>query len=297
MRTKTLALAILLFLLPTGALFATDRAVRDESNRLYREARSLVNRGQISAALTRFERALAYRPRVDTLWNIAHAHLHLGHRDMTLWFMDRYLMWDRAGRESLEVQQVLMAISESSEPLPRGRGPLFDDRLREAYDAVESGEATAADPSQQIFGSGTRSPEAEARWRQARDYGTMLFRSGLDQLVESNWENSQSFFERSLAYRTLRNSAYNLAAIHLDFGRRDLAVHFYRMYITNTPQIHDNAEVEAALQAITDSPPRIRSQTRRNELSDRFSEAVDRALGVTPTPVPQATQEQESANE
>jgi len=289
MNKRTLAFAILVSLLLAEFVFATNRAARDESNRLYSEARRLVNQEQYSAALIRFERALAYRPRQDTYWNIAHAHLYLGHRNMTLWFMNRYLMLDQTARECLEVQQVLVAMSESGEHIPRDQRQAFNDQLVEAYDAAADGEGTPADPSQQIFGTGTRSPEAEARWRQARDYGTMLFSSGLDQLTDENWDNSKALFERSLAYRTLRNAAYNLAVIHLDYGRRDLAVHFYRMFINNTPQVHRNTEVEAALLAIADSPPRIGSQARRNELSDQMSEAVNRALGVTPNSTPTAT--------
>jgi hypothetical protein len=112
----------------------------------------------------------------------------------------------------------------------------------------------------------------------------MLFRSGLDQLTDSNWENSRAFFERSLAYRTLRNAAYNTATIHLSYGRRDLAVHFYRMYINNHSEVRGNAGVEAALRAIEDAPPRIGSQARRDELSDQMSHAVDLALGVARAP-------------
>jgi len=281
MRGKRIATTALVGMLVTCTVWATNRAVRAEHLRLFQEGNRLAEH-QYTAALVQFERALAYRVTTNTLFNTALCHLYLGHRDMALWFVERYLVLKPAARASLEVQRAVAAIAEEDEDIaPDQRYPL-DDRLSDAINAAVDGDATPAESSQQIYGTGGSSAEATARWRLANDYGTTLFRSGLDQLTDTNWEASQAFFERSLAYRSLRNAAYNVASIHLLFGRRDLAVHFYRMYINNTPQIHGDTGVEAALQAIKDSPPRVGNQARRSELNDQMDMAVQRALVDTP---------------
>jgi tetratricopeptide (TPR) repeat protein len=131
-------------------------------------------------------------------------------------------------------------------------------------------------------GAGGSTSDEATRWLTAYRYGTTLFDYGLDQITDGDWEQARAFFERALAYRSLRNAAYNIGIVHLAYGRRDLAVYFFRLYVNATREAREDAGVQAALRAIEDSPPRVGNQSRRNELSDQLAAAINRALGETP---------------
>jgi len=272
-----------MILLQAGSVLATDRVVRAEAERIFRGGVRFLRQEQTMKALTFFERSLAYRVSPNSLWNGSICHIMHGDRDMTLWLMERYLAIKPQIRASLEVQQAMAAIEEQGENIPwEVAEPLFVE-LSEAVEAAADGNATPAEPSQQIYGTGRSSPAATARSHLAHELGTRLFRHGLEELPETSWDTNLTFFERSLAYRMARNAAYNIAAIHLDQGRRDLSVHFYRIYILSTPEIQQDVVVRRALEAIEDSPPHVGNQARRDELADRMELAVQRVLGSSQT--------------
>ena len=103
-----------------------------------------------------------------------------------------------------------------------------------------------------------------------------------------DWEGARALWERSLTYRQVRNAAYNIGEVHLGYGRRDLAFHFYGMYLDSLPAIADDPGVRSALEAIENAPSDIRTQETRDRLASRFSQAVTAALegrgGPTATP-------------
>ena len=69
MTRRTIAVTALLLVAPAVKALASDTAVRNEAVRFTREAGRFVRQEQYSAALERFERALAYRPTRSPLWN------------------------------------------------------------------------------------------------------------------------------------------------------------------------------------------------------------------------------------
>lgn len=278
-RPTSVAVLLLLVLPAIGA--ATDRAVRAEADRLFREGVGLLRERQYNPALTSFERTIAYRAWSSALWNAAMCHLYLGHRDMSLWFLDRYLMRDQDARASAEVQAAVTDVAGESTTIPlERRGPLAD-ALYAATELASEGEATAADRSRQLYGSENSSPGASSRAGFASGYGTSLFQIGFEQATQGNWEASLELFERSAAYTRLRNAAYNIGASHLHLGRRDLAVHFYRLYIGSVPELERDGAVQAAIRAIEGSSPQIDDQAQRDALVAQLDRAVEHTFDPT----------------
>lgn len=257
--------------------FATELAVRAEGRRLYREGVQLERGGRRDVACERFERANAYVILDDNLWNIAMCHVTFGRRDLALAGFEIYLERSPEARASLEVQNLLWELE--------GQGPIVSGmedwirRMTAAVEAAESHRGATVPPEQQTYGAGTDSPGASARRQVVRDYGTRLFQDSYARYNVGDWEGALALWERSLTYRSLRNAAFNIGQRHLLNGRRDLCLHFYRLYVQSMPEVQADERVDAALQAIEDAPATIRAQAVRDQLADRFDDAVTRALG------------------
>jgi hypothetical protein len=264
-----------------SAVASTDRAVRSEGNRIFREGTRLINQDRINEGMFRMERVLAYRYRPNVLWNLMACHFTLGQRDLGLWFFERYLALEPEVQRSLRVQQAAAAIAEQDEHMTNreARFELWLTLADAIVDADNRGIALATE-DQIVFRAGNTSADAARRARVATDHGTMLFRQGLENVRGGgDWEQALSFFERSLAYRRLRNAAYNIAAIHLGYGRRDLALFFLQQYVDSLPALQGDEGVAAAIRAIEEAPATIRDQATCDRLSGQVEAAVSQALG------------------
>lgn len=297
MKLATVACTFLIVLLQPGFVGSTENAVRAEASRLFLQGIRVYRQGRYLEAMTYFERTLAYRTLKNALWNAAGCQLQDGNRDMTVWFMERYLEADPRFRACLEFQQALAAVAGEVRNIPEERRYQLAQQINRAQAAVEDGTATQAEPSQQIYGTGRSSPGSLERSLAARETAARFFRDALGEVPENALDTNLTLFERSLAYRRIRNAAYNIAAFHLEEGHRDLSAHFYRMYIYATPEVQQDDAVMRALEAVEDSPPHVGNQARRNELADQMELAVRRVLGDArpPSAVPQ--DEHESATE
>jgi tetratricopeptide (TPR) repeat protein len=274
-----LRLSLIPLFFATEIALATDEAVGDEAQRLFREGVRIVRRDRYEDALVRFERALAYRNRPNIVWNIACCHTMVGRRDLALAFFERYVDLVPSARSSLEVQQVLSAIAAEDQIIMNpARADDLVTQLTEAVDAAADGGATAAAPEQQVFGGGLESPDATRRAEVVRWRGTDLFQQGLQAVRVGDWDAALPLFERSMTYRSLRNAGYNVATIHLDSGRRDLALYFYRLYVASLPAVEADPGVAAVLRELEESPARVGDQTRRTDLENRISSEISRAF-------------------
>ncbi|HSL17302.1 MAG TPA: hypothetical protein VLB51_05285 [Methylomirabilota bacterium] len=246
----------------------------------------LTRQDRREAACERFERANAYVVRDNNLWNIAMCHVHFGRRDLALAGFEVYLEHVPEVRASLEVQNLLWELEGQPPIIPDVEVTQeWADRMTAAASAAETRRGAAVPPEQHTYGAGTDSPGAPLRREVVRRHGTQLFQEGLVRIRVGDWEGALSLWERSLTYRRLRNAAFNIGNVHLSCGRRDLGLHFYRMYVESLPSLQHDEGVREALQAIEDAPATIRAQDVRDQLNVRFDQAVTRALQASgPTP-------------
>lgn len=260
---------------------ATDSAVRSEGRRLFLEAGQLIRQDRYEAACERFERCNAYIIRDSNLWNIAMCHVHFGRRDLALAGFEIYLEHAPEVRASLEIQNLLWELEGQPPIMPDAEATQrWADRMSAAARAARDRGAATVPPEQQTYGAGTDSPGAPVRREVVRRHGTQLFEEGLVRLRVGDWDGALALWERSLTYRTLRNAAFNIGTVHLSHGRRDLALYFFRRYVESLPVLQQDQGVREALQAIEDAPATIRAQEARDQLNDRFNQAVTRALGT-----------------
>jgi tetratricopeptide (TPR) repeat protein len=287
-RTLICAASVVL-LLPSFLHASTARAAQAEGRRLFREGVQLIEREQREAACERFERANAYIVRDNNLWNIAICHVNFGRRDLALAALEVYLQHSPRARASRDVQNLLWQF-EGEPPIIMDTETTreWGNRLTAAVEAADSRRGDTVPPEQQTYGAGTDSPGAPMRREVVRRHGTQLFQEGLVRARVGDWEGARALWERSLTYRQVRNAAYNIGEVHLGYGRRDLALHFYGMYLDSLPAIADDPGVRSALEAIENAPSDIRTQETRDRLASRFSQAVTAALegrgGPTATP-------------
>jgi hypothetical protein len=88
-------------------------------------------------------------------------------------------------------------------------------------------------------------------------------------------------FERSLAYRRIRNAVYNISVCHLVLGRRDLASHFLDWYVENRPEVASDPRVQAVQRAIAESPEDVGTQDRRLLLWESLYDGVEEPMTIT----------------
>jgi hypothetical protein len=88
----------------------------------------------LEGALAYAERAFAYGAYSNLYWNVASAHLMLGHRDMTLAFLDLYQQRNTQVRESAEFQQVMADIADAPPTIGGGLADRLYARLNSAVD-------------------------------------------------------------------------------------------------------------------------------------------------------------------
>ncbi|PWB73325.1 MAG: hypothetical protein C3F15_09875 [Holophagae bacterium] len=88
----------------------------------------------LEGALAYAERALAYGSHSNLYWNLASAHLMLGHRDMTLAFLDLYQQRNPQVRESAEFQQVMADLADAPPTVGSGLADRLYARLNSAVD-------------------------------------------------------------------------------------------------------------------------------------------------------------------
>lgn len=84
---------------------------------LFRSGLAAVRRGNDSEALAFFERSMAYRPRRDTVYNIAACHILVGHRDLARTCLEIFLQEREDARSDPRVRAVRRALEESPESI------------------------------------------------------------------------------------------------------------------------------------------------------------------------------------
>jgi tetratricopeptide (TPR) repeat protein len=283
MKPLTVAYRIVCALLMVSATgFATEQRMREYAARLLEESSQAAASGRHEDALSSLEASMAYDSRMIVVWYIATNHLRLGHGDLAAAYLDRYLAHAPRHRSSLEMQQAVAAIAEAG-------AELADDdlrrqlaaQLRSADAAVRNGTARTAEGSDIRFGVGADTPEARRLSEAARNRGTELFQSGLRATRQRNVDQALREFERSLAYRRIRNAVYNISVCHLMLGHRDLASHFLAWYLDNQPEAASDPRVQAVERAIDESPDDVGDRDRRILLWENLYDGVEEPMVVT----------------
>jgi tetratricopeptide (TPR) repeat protein len=270
-----------LLLLPATGL-ATGQQLRNYAAQLVEEGSRHAAAGRHEEALSSFEASIAYDTRLSSMWSIATSHLMLGDGELAAAYLDRYMSNASRHRGSFEMQQAVAAIAEAGPELERDdlRRELVA-RLRNADQAVRSGTASRATRSDLLFGVGADTPELGQLSEAARNRGTALFRAGLEASGTRDVEGALREFERSLAYRRIRNAVYNISVCHLMLGRRDLASHFLDWYVDNRPEVASDPRVQAVQRAISESPEDIGAQDRRLLLWENLYDGVEEPMTIT----------------
>ncbi len=257
----------------------------ERGEELFREGVRLANEGDYLGALHDFERAMAYTPRLNVLWNIACCHVVLGGRDLAVACLDRYMEHDEAFQQSAEMQTVVAAIAAEPRDMPDldRRAQLWE-QVEEASRAVEEGRATSASAEQRRYGVGNRGAriktgESSLEWQHAQ----VVTARCTERADAGDFEEALAYAERAAAYSAHQNVYWNIAVFHLKLGHRDLFLGFMDLYLQRVPQVRESTEVQRVMSDIADAPPVIRGELR-DRLDERLDSAVDRALPPRPTP-------------
>ncbi|HOC43476.1 MAG TPA: hypothetical protein PKJ99_10735 [Thermoanaerobaculales bacterium] len=278
---------VLLLVAALSLAISAAASVEDTGEQLFQEGVRLANDRDYQGALEHFERAMAYTPRLNVLWNIACCHVVLGHRDLAVACLDRYMEHDLAFQESAEMQAAVADVEGEPADMPdaRRRGELWDG-IAAASQAVEKGEATEAPDELRLYGVGSRSvryktgdngtsPEGR-RGRELNEQVIELYRSGSP-------EEALPFAERVAAYIANTSTYHNIAVIHLSLGHRDLALDFLDLFQQRVPQLRESAEFRLLVRDIGAAPPQIDAATARGFV-DRVDPAYDSATSPEPRP-------------
>jgi len=266
-----------LWIAPTSA-YTTE--IADHAEQLFRQGRRAFLQGRDAAAQALFERSLGYHQVRNAYWNLAASHLSQGHRDLTVWALDRYMRLNPPYIESAEMQAAVGAIADSPEPIEDidRRGELAE-QVDEAAGSVMEGRSTPVDEAERRFGTGSPGAEAERAQTTSYDQTKEFFIRGHELFGEGEIQRAMVLFERSLAYKPARNALWNIAACHLALGHRDFALHFIDGYLNATPLARKDTGVQAVVGAIADEPPNVPNVDRRYELWDELATATNAALG------------------
>jgi tetratricopeptide (TPR) repeat protein len=283
-RNKHVAVGVAVVVAVAVALGAYA-SMQERGEELFREGVRLANEGDYLGALHAFERAMAYTPRLNVLWNIACCHVVLGGRDLAVACLDRYMEHDVAFQQSAEMQAVVAAIAAEPQNMPDvdRRGELWD-QVEAASRAVEEGRATSASAEQRGYGVGNRGAriktgESSLEWQHAQ----VVTARCTERADAGDYEEALAYAERAAAYSAHQNVYWNIAVFHLKLGHRDFFLDFMDVYQQRVPQVRESAEFQQVMADIADAPPVIPSALRER-LDERVARAVERALPPRPTP-------------
>jgi tetratricopeptide (TPR) repeat protein len=237
---------------------AAYASLEDRGEYLFREGVRLASDGNYLSALVHFERAMAYTPMLNVLWNIACCHVVLGNRDLAVACLDRYMEHDEAFQESAEMQSVVADIAAEPANMPdvRRRGELWD-RVAAASLAIEKGEATTATAEQRRYGTGDRRISFKTGDNSTTPEGqrALFFHdSAVDVCRTLGPADALSFMERVLAYVANACSYRDMAWIHLKLGNRDLALAFLDLFLRRMPRLPESDAFQTLMRDIADAP-------------------------------------------
>jgi tetratricopeptide (TPR) repeat protein len=284
-RRLSAAVAVVVAMATVQPLFGSLEEYGEE---LFREGVRIASAGDYAGALAYFERTFAYAPRLNVLWNIACCHVVLGHRNLAVACLDRYMEHDVAFQESAEMQTVVAAIEAEPPDMPDAhrRAELWR-AIEAANRAVEEGRATVATADQRRYGVSGRGAALKNRGGGAgtaeREQAAILLSQALGLLRGGHRREAMELNERSLLYQPRPNVFYNLGLFHLELGHRDIALAFWDRYLNLRPVERQSPEVQAAVAAIADAPSQI-DESRARELLGRLAYAIDATIPPTPTP-------------
>ncbi|PWB73324.1 MAG: hypothetical protein C3F15_09870 [Holophagae bacterium] len=261
-----------------------DASLEDRGEFLFREGVRLASDGDYQGALEHFERAMAYTPRLNVLWNIACCHVVLGNRDLAVACLDRYMEHDLAFQESAEMQAAVAGVEAEPADMPdvRRRGQLWD-RIAVAGQAVEKGEATAAPAELRLYGVGSRSVSYKTggdRTSPEGQRGRELNNQALELYRDRGPEEALPTMERVLAYVANPIAYHNMAQIHLKLGHRDLALDFLDLFQQRLPRLLESDAFQGLMSDIADAPVVMDAATAQGFV-DRLDPACEWALSPT----------------
>jgi len=262
---------------------ATAQTVREYFNLLFEDGARLAEAHDYEGALRQFERAMAYSPSgPNLLWNIASCHLMLGDRDRALAFFEAYMEKVPACQSSDEMIILLNRL--------HGQDPMIaDDSVSdELLQALSETPCAVAEDrgGQDREGLDTGTPE---EWRRPgyqqrevsmRAVGTSHYRTASGLLAERNFLDALVEFERSFAYRPLRNTVWNIGSCHLNLGHRDLSQAFFQRFVDDVDGLAEDPQVQASIQAIGAQVPDIPDPGVRARLWRMIDQAVTRVMGA-----------------
>jgi len=267
---------------------AAHASLEDRGEYLFREGVRLASDGNYQSALEHFERAMAYTPTLNVLWNIACCHVVLGNRNLAVACLDRYMEHDLAFQESAEMQAAVAGVEGEPADMPdvRRRGQLWD-RIAAAGQAVEKGEATAAPAELRLYGVGSRSVRVktgEDRTTTEWQRGNELNDQAIGVYRSRGPEEALPVMERVLAYSVDEVVYHNMARLHLQLGHRDFAIAFLGLFQQRLPRLLQSSAFQELMRDIAAAPLAMDTETAHS-LVLRLDPACEWALSPATPPV------------
>ncbi len=242
---------------------AAHASLEDRGEYLFREGVRLASDGHFENALAHFERAMAYTPTLNVLWNIACCHVMLGNRDLAVACLDRYMEHDEEFQQSAEMQAVVADIAAEPHNMPdsRRREQLWN-RVAVASLAIEKGEATTATAEQRRYGTGTRrilaykTGDFDSTLAAERERAGELRNDALWALTagRAGAANALASMERTLAYVANACSYQDVASMHLKNCNRDFALTFLDLFQQRMPRLLESDSFQELMRDIADAP-------------------------------------------
>jgi len=281
MKLRSFALVAIIGLTITSPTYANNPAVREHFTLLFEDGARLAGEQDYEGAVRQFERAMAYSPSgPNLLWNMASCHLMLGNRDRALVFFEAYM--EKVPRcQTSDEMIILMNRLHGQDPV------IADDRVSgELLQALsETPCAVAEERGDEDEGAPGTGPTEEWRrpgWRQRevsmRAVGVSHYRTASGLFDERNFLDALVEFERSFAYRPLRNTVWNIASCHVNLGHRDLSQAFFQRFVDDVDGLAEDPQVQASIQAIGAQVPDIPDVGVRARLWRMISQAVSRVI-------------------
>lgn len=277
MRHKKLVVAVTIGCTLATATPAAATSMQEYGRLLFADGQEALSaRDDHESAARQFERALAYFPSgPDLLWNVSACYLMIGERDLAAAFFEKYVEKVPSCQSDDEMFVSLNHLL--------GQDPFIsdeEDRRRLLGDLADSpctvapaGDAEGGDAPEAGASPDWRHPGWEARASELRAIGTRLYDEARGLWAGHNFQDALVKFERSFAYRPLRNTVWNMGSCHLKLGNRDLSTEFFRRYLDQYPSVRDDPAVRGALEGIVGQPPTINEGDR-----DGLLRMLDRAV-------------------